>query len=154
MVRVQAWQRSVEIGPASDAATALSEAWHRNVGIYPLLYRAVDRALADIQNSLKATKGVIEGEELHSYRVTPAQSLRGALDSFEMASDPSEGLVVLSLLDSPFDQVLFPGIPALTLGRAAGRQALLSLSADMDAREAGALLERIAYYLERPILLA
>jgi hypothetical protein len=154
MLRVQAWQRLVEIGPLQDAAQTLSEAWRMEVGVYPLLYRAVDKALSDTQTPLRPTKGRLEGDQLHSLRVAPSQSLRGALDSLNMASDPAEGLTVLSLVDSPFDQVIFPGSPTLTLGRASGGHALLSLSGEMPADQAGKLLERIAYYLERPILLA
>lgn len=154
MLRVQAWQRLVEIGSVQDAAQTLSEAWRMDVGLYPLLYRAVDKALSDTQTPLRPTKGSLEGDELKSLRVAPAQSLRGALDSLNMASDPSEGLTVLSLVDTHFDQVIFPGIPTLTLGRANGGHALLSLSGQMQADQAGKLLERIAYYLERPILLA
>lgn len=153
VLRVQAWQRLVEIGPVQDAAQTLSEAWRMEVGLYPLLYRAVDKALSDTQIPLRPTKGRLEGDQLQSLRVAPAQSLRGALDSLNMASDPAEGLTVLSL-DSHFDQVIFPGIPTLTLGRTSGGHALLSLSGDMPADQAGKLLERIAYYLERPILLA
>jgi hypothetical protein len=153
-VRVAAWQRLVAIGPAQDAAQALSEAWRVEVGLYPLLFRAVDKALADTQTPLRATKGSLEGDQLRSLRVTPAQSLRGALDSLGMASEPGEGLTVLSLVDTHFDQVIFPGTPTLTLGRASGGHALLSLSGQMESDQAGKLLERIAYYLERPILLA
>ncbi|WP_299428254.1 hypothetical protein, partial [uncultured Meiothermus sp.] len=154
MLRVQAWQRLVEVGPVQDAAQTLSEAWRLDVGLYPLLYRAVDKALSDTQTPMRPTRGSLEGDELKSLRVAPAQSLRGALDSLQMASDPSEGLTVLSLVDTQFDQVIFPGIPTLTLGRASGGHALLSLSGQMEADQAGKLLERIAYYLERPILLA
>ncbi|MCX7740613.1 MAG: E3 binding domain-containing protein [Meiothermus sp.] len=154
MLRVQAWQRLVEIGPAQDAAQTLSEAWRMEVGLYPLLYRAVDKALSDTQSPMRPTKGSLEGNALKSLRVAPSQSLRGALDSLRMASDPAEGLAVLSLIDSAFDQVIFPGISTLTLGRASGGHALLSLSGPMEAEQAGKLLERIAYYLERPILLA
>ncbi len=154
MLRVQAWQRLVEIGPVQDAAQTLSEAWRMEVGLYPLLYRAVDKALSDTQTPLRPTRGSLEGDELRSLRVAPAQSLRGTLDSLRMASDPAEGLAVLSLVDSAFDQVVFPGASTLTLGRASGGHALLSLSGPMEAEQAGKLLERIAYYLERPILLA
>jgi len=153
ILHVQAWQRLVDIGPVQDAAKTLSEAWRMEVGLYPLLYRAVDKALADTQTPLRPTKGGLEGDRLVSLRVAPAQSLRGALDSLRMASDPAEGLVVLSLVDSAFDQVIFPGVPTLTLGRASGGHALLSLSGQMEADLAGKILERIAYYLERPILL-
>lgn len=154
MLWVQAWQRLVEIGPVQDAAQTLSEAWRMEVGVYPLLYRAVDKALSDTQTPLRPTKGRLEGDQLQSLRVAPAHSLRGALDSLNMASDPAEGLVVLSLVDSAFDQVIFPGLSTLTLGRTSGGHALLSLSGNMQADQAGKLLERIAYYLERPILLA
>ncbi|GIW29943.1 MAG: hypothetical protein KatS3mg071_0117 [Meiothermus sp.] len=154
MLRVQAWQRLVSIAPAQEAAQTLSEAWHMEVGLDALLYRAVDKALSDTQTPLRPTKGHLEGNELKSLRVAPAQSLRGTLDSLRMASEPAEGLVVLSLADSAFDQVIFPGLSTLTLGRASGGHALLSLSGDMQADQAGKLLERIAYYLERPILLA
>jgi hypothetical protein len=154
VLRVQAWQRLVEIGPAQDAAQTLSEAWHMEVGLDALLYRAADKALADTQTPLRPTKGHLEGNELKSLRVAPSQSLRGALDSLRMASDPAEGLVVLSLVDSAFDQVIFPGLSTLTLGRASGGHALLTLSGDMSSELAGQLLARVAYYLERPILLA
>ncbi|GIW33725.1 E3 binding domain-containing protein [Meiothermus sp.] len=154
MLRVQAWQRLVEIGPAQSAAQTLSEAWRMEVGVDALLYRAADKALADTQTPMRPTKGSLEGDTLKSLRVAPAQSLRGALDSLRMAADPAEGLVVLSLVDSAFDQVIFPGLSTLTLGRASGGHALLTLSGDLGTELAGKLLERVAYYLERPILLA
>lgn len=153
MLRVQAWQRLVEIGPAQSAAQTLSEAWRMEVGVDALLYRAADKALADTQTPMRPTKGSLEGDTLKSLRVAPAQSLRGALDSLRMASDPAEGLVVLSLVDSAFDQVIFPGLSTLALGRASGGHALLTLSGDLGTELAGKLLERVAYYLERPILL-
>lgn len=154
VLRVQAWLRLVEIGPAQEAAQILSEAWRAEVGLYPLLYRAVEKALADTQTPLRATKGSLEGNELRSLQVTPAQSLRGTLDALRLASDPGQGLTVLSLVDTQFDQVIFPGMPTLTLGRASGGHALVSLAGEMEADQAGRLLERTAYYLERPILLA
>ena len=154
MLRVQAWQRLVAIGPAQEAAHTLSEAWRTEVGLEALLYRAADKALADTETPLRPTKGQLEGSELKSLRVAPSHSLRGTLDSLRMASEPAEGLVVLSLADSAFDQVIFPGRSTLTLGRASGGYALLSLSGEMSTELAGKLLERIAYYLERPILLA
>lgn len=154
MLRVQVWQRLVDVKPVQEAAQVLAEAWQREIGLYPLLFRAVDKALSDTHSQLRATKGVLSGEELSSYRVTPSQSLRGTLDSLEMAADAFQGLTVLSLLDSAFDQVIFPGTSTLTLGRANGNQALLAVSGELNAEQAGALLERIAYYLERPILLA
>ncbi|GEM86253.1 E3 binding domain-containing protein [Meiothermus granaticius] len=154
MLRVQAWQRLVQVKPALEASATLSEAWRTEVGLYALLYRAVDKALADTQLPLRAAKGSLEGEALRSHRVMPTQTLRGALDALQDAHEPGEGLTVLSLLDSPFDQVVFPGTALLTLGRAAGDHALLSLSGEIPPQEAGVLLERIGYYLERPILLA
>jgi hypothetical protein len=154
MLRIQAWQRLVAIGPAQEAAQTLSEAWNMEVGLEALLYRAADKALADTQTPLRPTKGRLEGSELKSLRVAPSQSLRGALDSLRMASDPAEGLVVLSLVDSAFDQVIFPGLSTLTLGRANAGHALLTLSGDISSELAAKLLERVAYYLERPILLA
>ncbi|MFC6918632.1 E3 binding domain-containing protein [Meiothermus taiwanensis] len=154
MLRVQAWQRLVAIGPAQEAAQTLSEAWRMEVGLDALLYRAADKALSDTQTPLRPTKGHLEGNELKSLRVAPAQSLRGTLDSLRMASDPAEGLVVLSLANSAFDQVIFPGLSTLTLGRANAGHALLTLSGDISSELAAKLLERVAYYLERPILLA
>lgn len=154
MLRIQAWQRLVAIGPAQEATQTLSEAWNIEVGLEALLYRAADKALADTQTPLRPTKGSLEGSELKSLRVAPSQSLRGALDSLRMASDPAEGLVVLSLVDSAFDQVIFPGRSTLSLGRANAGHALLTLSGDMNSELAAKLLERVAYYLERPILLA
>ncbi|MBF6596196.1 MAG: E3 binding domain-containing protein [Thermaceae bacterium] len=154
MLRLQAWQRMVHLKPSLEASQTLSEAWRTDVGLYALLYRAVDKALADTQLPLRATKGSLEGEELKSHRVIPTQTLRATLDSLHDASEAGEGLTVLSLVDGPFDQVVFPGATLLTLGRASGDQALLTLSAKVSHQEAGALLERIGYYLERPILLA
>lgn len=154
LLRLQAWQRLVQVKPALEASSTLSEAWRTEVSLYALLYRAVDKALADTQLPLRAAKGSLEGEELKSHRVMPTQTLRGALDALQDAHEPGEGLTVLSLFDSPFDQVVFPGATLLTLGRAAGDHALLSLSGEIPQQEAGVLLERIGYYLERPILLA
>lgn len=153
MLKVQAWQRLVNLEAAHQAAQALSEGWNLQVGLYPILFRAVDKALADTQTSMRAAKGHLEGDELQSLRVAPSQSLRGVLDSLQMSADAGEGLAVLSLVDGDFDHVVFPGRSTLILGRAPSSHALLSLSSDLDAAHASKLLERVAYYLERPILL-
>ncbi len=153
LLKVQAWQRLVGLEAANHAAQTLSEAWNLRVDLYALLFRAVDKALADTQTSMRAAKASLEGEELQTLRVAPSQSLRGVLDSLQMSSDKGEGLAVLSLLNSAFDHVVFPGRSTLILGKALEQHALLSLSGDMDAAHAGTLLERVAHYLERPILL-
>ncbi|RDI95734.1 hypothetical protein DV704_05530 [Meiothermus sp. QL-1] len=153
-VRVQAWQRMVVLGPAQEAAQTLSEAWGTEVDLYPLLFRAVERALAQLELGWQPVKGLLEGEQLKRFRVAPAQSLRGTLEALRQASEPGEGLVVLSLLDTPFDQVVFPNVPTLTLGRAQGGLALLALSGGIEPALAGELLEQVARHLERPILLA
>ncbi|MER3480230.1 MAG: hypothetical protein C4327_07020 [Meiothermus sp.] len=151
-LRVQAWQRLVQVGPATQAAETLAQAWQREVGMLPLLYRAAERALVDLGLPLRANKGVLEGEVLKSYRATPAHTLRGTLEALEAAEEAGDGLVVLAL--EGFDQLIFPGAKVLSLGRSLGEQALLSVSGDLDPQTAGQLLERVAYYLERPILLA
>lgn len=151
-LRVQAWQRLVQVGTAAQAAEILAQAWHREVGMLPLLYRATEKALADLELPLRANKGVLEGEVLKTYRATPAHTLRGTLEALEAAEEAGDGLAVLAL--DGFDQLIFPGAKVLSLGRSLGEQALLSVSGDLDPQTAGKLLERVAYYLERPILLA
>ncbi|HEU4741801.1 MAG TPA: E3 binding domain-containing protein [Meiothermus sp.] len=151
-LRVQAWQRLVQVGAAAQAAETLAQAWHREVGMLPLLYRAAEKALADLELPLRANKGVLEGEVLKTYRATPAHTLRGTLEALEAATEAGDGLAVLAL--NGFDQLIFPGAKVLSLGRSLGEQALLSVSGDLEAQTASKLLERVAYYLERPILLA
>ncbi|PZA07633.1 MULTISPECIES: E3 binding domain-containing protein [unclassified Meiothermus] len=151
-LRVQAWQQLVQVGAAAQAAETLAQAWHREVGMLPLLYRAAEKALADLELPLRANKGVLEGETLRAYQAVPAHTLRGTLEALEAATEAEGGLVVL-VLDS-FDQLIFPGAKVLSLGRRLGEQALLSVSGDLEAKTASRLLERVAYYLERPILLA
>lgn len=151
-LRVQAWQRLVQVGAAAQAAETLAQAWHREVGMLPFLYRAAEKALADLELPLRAHKGVLEGEILRAYQAVPAHTLRGTLEALEAATEADGGLVVL-ILDG-FDQLIFPGAKVLSLGRRLGEQALLSVSGDLEAQTASKLLERVAYYLERPILLA
>lgn len=151
-LRVQAWQRLVQVGAAAQAAETLAQAWHREVGMLPFLYRAAEKALADLELPLRAHKGVLEGEILRAYQAVPAHTLRGTLEALEAATEADGGLVVL-ILDG-FDQLIFPGAKVLSLGRRLGEQALLAVSGDLEAQTASKLLERVAYYLERPILLA
>lgn len=150
--RVQLRQRLVSLAAAREAAATLSEAWRQEVGLSALLYRATDKALADLELTREPLKGELEGDSLKGYRVAPAHTLRGALENLAAAHEAADGLVVLALESS--DVVVFPGAEVLSLSQPGEGQALLSYSGGLAAAKAGALLERVAYYLERPILLA
>lgn len=154
---VQVWQRLVNLAATAEASRALSEAWKRPVGVMPLLFRATERALADLEMPLKALKGSLEGWQLDSRRVEPSGNLRHLYDNLAAAT-PTQAqtneLTILSLQDTPFDQLIFSGSSVLSLGRSMDGLALLSYSGPLKADEVGALLRQVAYYLERPILLA
>lgn len=152
-LRIQAWQRLVDTAPAQEAAATLSEVWGYQVSLLPLLYRAAEKSLSDLNIARAVCKGVLEGDYLASHVVAPAASLKEAVDALEAARAQGQGLAVLTLPES-FDQLLFPGAELLSLGRALGDKALLSYSGSLDSKDAAALLERVAFYLERPILLA
>lgn len=151
-LRIQAWQRLVDTAPAQEAASTLSEVWGYQVSLLPLLYRAAEKSLSDLNIARAVCKGVLEGDYLASHVVAPAASLKEAVDALEAARAQGQGLAVLTLPES-FDQLLFPGAELLSLGRALGDKALLSYSGSLDSKDAAALLERVAFYLERPILL-
>jgi hypothetical protein len=150
--RVQLRQRFVSLAAAREAAATLSEAWRQDVSLSALLYRAADKALADLELTREPLKGELEGDTLKGYRVAPAHTLRGTLENLAAAHEAAAGLVVLALEGG--DVVLFPGTELLALSQPGEGQALLSYSGGLAAAKAGALLERVAYYLERPILLA
>jgi len=149
---LQLRQRPVSLVAAREAAETLSQAWHQEVGLAALLYRAVDKALADLELTHEPLKGHLEEGTLKGYRVAPAHTLRGTLENLAAAGEAAEGLVVLALEGS--DTVLLPGAEVLTLSQPGEGQALLSYSGGLAAEQARALLERVGYYLERPILLA
>ncbi|MWR20547.1 hypothetical protein GN074_08455, partial [Helicobacter pylori] len=117
-----------------------------------LLYRAADKALSDLDIAQLALKGELEGDSLKGYRVAPAHTLRGTLENLAAAREAADGLVILALEGD--ELVLFPGAEVLALSQPSEGQALLSYSGSLAAAKAGALLERVSYYLERPILLA
>jgi hypothetical protein len=142
----------VSLVAAREAAETLSQAWHQEVGLAALLYRAVDKALADLELTHEPLKGHLEEGTLKGYRVAPAHTLRGTLENLAAAGEAAEGLVVLALEGS--DTVILPGAEVLTLSQPGEGQALLSYSGGLAAEQARALLERVGYYLERPILLA
>ncbi|WP_027891293.1 E3 binding domain-containing protein [Calidithermus chliarophilus] len=150
--RVQLRQRLVNLAAAREAAATLSEAWRQEVGLAALLYRAADKALADLELTHEPLKGELEGDSLKGYRVAPAHTLRGTLENLAAAREAADGLVILALEGG--DVVVFPGAEVLALSQPSEGQALLSYSGSLAAAKAGALLERVGYYLERPILLA
>jgi hypothetical protein len=152
--QVQVWQRLVEVAGTFESAMHLAEAWKREVTAFPFLFRAAEKALTDVDSPLRALKGSLRGDTLLSLRVPPSHTLRGTLESLEAASEPSEGLAVLTSEGSASDLTIFPGANVLSLGRAAGGMAILSLHGSFEATQANALLDRVASYLERPILLA
>lgn len=152
--QVYVWQRLVAVANTFESAMHLAESWKREVTTFPFLFRAAEKALADMESSMRALKGSLRGENLVSYRVAPSHTLRGTIESLEAASEPSDGLSVLSMEGTPYDQIIFPGATVLSLGRATNGMAILSLHGNFEAGQASALLDRIAHYLERPILLA
>ena len=152
--QVQLWQRLVGVASTFESAMHLAESWKREVTAYPFLFRAAEKALSDLESPMRALKGVLRGENLVSYRVPPSHTLRGTLESLEAAGESSEGLSVLSMEGTPNDLIVFPGANVLSLGRAANGMAILSLYGSMNPQQASTLLERVAHYMERPILLA
>ncbi|RIH86069.1 hypothetical protein Mrose_01957 [Calidithermus roseus] len=152
VTRVQLRQRLVSLAAAREAAETLSQAWRQEVGLSALLYRAADKALSDLDIAQPALKGELEDDALKGYRVASAHTLRGTLENLAAAHESAEGLVVLALEGS--DVVVFPGAEVLALSQPSEGQALLSYSGSLAVEQARALLERVSYYLERPILLA
>lgn len=91
-------------------------------------------------------RGVLEGDRLRGYQVPQVLGQASGEEA------PLEGaLVALSLLDQPYTGLLSSS-PLLWLSTLDGR-ALLSVSG-LEAGTAQSLLDRVAYYLERPLLLA
>ncbi|AEB10900.1 E3 binding domain-containing protein [Marinithermus hydrothermalis] len=149
------YRRVVSLEAAAAAARDLAEAWGVRVPLLLFVYRAAACALEELGASLPPVVGSYEEGRVRAYAVPPATGLKATLEALQEACEPGEGLAVLSLEATALDEVVLPGTPLLTLGRAGLPEGLglLSLS-EYPAEEAERLLERVAYYLERPILLA
>ncbi|WP_293177325.1 E3 binding domain-containing protein [Oceanithermus sp.] len=150
-----AFRRAVALAAAERAREDLSAAWRKDVPLELLLFRAVDRALAELEVPMRAVLGRFEGEHLRSLAVLPAANLRDLYHHIQEAREEGEGLVVLDLGATPYAEVILPDHVLVTLGRAGLPEGLglLSISGELPT-DRTRFLERVAFYLERPILLA
>ncbi|WP_456414303.1 E3 binding domain-containing protein [Oceanithermus profundus] len=150
-----AFRRAVDLAAAERARADLSAAWRREVPLELLLFRAADRALAELEVPLRPVLGRLEGETARTLAVQPALGLRDLFDQMLAAEEGGEGLVVLDLSETPYAEVILPGQVLLALGRAGLPEdlGLLSISGELPT-DRTRFLERVAFYLERPILLA
>ena len=150
-----AYRRAVSLSALDQARKDLSTAWKREVPTSLLLFRAVDRALAELEVPIRAVMGRFDGEDVSSFMVYPAENLRALYDNLRQASEPTEGLVVIDLAESPYAEVLLPEKVMVSLGYAGmpADTGLLSVSGELPT-DRTRFLERVAFYLERPILLA
>jgi len=149
------FRQAVSLAALEKARVDLSEAWKKNVPTSLLLFRAVERALAELEVPMRAVLGKLEGDSVQSLMVYPADNLRALYDHYLNANEPADGLVVIDLGNTPYAEVLLPETPLVTLGYAGmpTGTALLSISGELPTNRAR-FLERVAFYLERPILLA
>ncbi|WP_457629666.1 E3 binding domain-containing protein [Oceanithermus sp.] len=150
-----AFRRAVTLAAAERAREDLSAAWRKDVPLELLLFRAVDRALAELEVPMRAVLGRFEGEHLRTLAVLPATNLRDLFHHIQEAREEGEGLVVLDLGATPYAEVILPDHVLVTLGRAGLPEGLglLSISGELPT-DRTRFLERVAFYLERPILLA
>ncbi len=150
-----AFRRAVSLTAAERARADLATAWRREVPLELLLFRAVDRALAELEVPMRPVLGRLEGEEARALAVQPALGLRDLYENLMAAEEDGEGLVVIDLSETPYAEVLLPDKVLITLGRAGLPEnlGLLSISGDLPT-DRTRFLERVAFYLERPILLA
>ena len=150
-----AFRRAVDLSALEKARVDLSEAWKKDVPTSLLLYRAVERALAELEVPMRAVMGKLEGDAAVGLMVYPADNLRALYDHYLNASETAEGLMVIDLGETPYAEVLLPDAPLVTLGYAGmpDKLGLLSVSGELPT-DRTRFLERVAFYLERPILLA
>ena len=132
-------RRRVDLG---EVARALAT-FHRVHGVpetpLPFLLRAAERALAELELPYRALLGRVEGEEVRGLKPSPS-----FLALFRQeAGEEGEGL--LCFLG---EEEVHTGRPSLFLSP----DGVLSVSG-LDAPLARKLLERVALYLENPLLL-
>lgn len=150
-----AFRRVVAREELEKARADLSESWKRDVPTSLLLFRAVERALAELEVPMRAVRGKFENESVTGLKVDPADNLRNLYDNYINASEPAEGLIVLDLGETPYAEILIPSFSLVTLGYKGmpHNLGLLSVSGELPTDKAR-FIERVAFYLERPILLA
>jgi len=150
-----AFRRAVDLNALEKARTDLSEAWKKDIPPSLLLFRAVERALAELEVPMRPVLGRLRDNSVESLLVYPADNLRALYDHFQSANEPAEGLVVIDLGETPYAEVIIPDTSLVTLGYSGmpAGMALLSVSGELPT-DRTRFLERVAFYLERPILLA
>jgi len=150
-----AFRRAVNLEALEKARTNLSEAWKKDVPPSLLLFRAVERALAELEVPMRAVLGRLDGDKVTGLMIYPADNLRALYDHYLNAEESAEGLMVIDLGETPYAEILLPESPLVTLGYAGmpEKLGLLSVSGELPT-DRTRFLERIAFYLERPILLA
>jgi len=150
-----AFRKAVSLEALEKARTDLSESWKKKVPTSLLLFRAVDRALAELEVPMRAVIGHLNGDQVEMFMVYPADNLRALFDHYLDAHEPADGLAVIDLGETPYAEIILSDTPLVTLGYAGMPEgtALLSISGDIPTDRAR-FLERVAFYLERPILLA
>ncbi|HGY10176.1 MAG TPA: hypothetical protein ENK37_09035 [Oceanithermus profundus] len=150
-----AFRRAVDLQAALQAQTDLATAWRQEVPLELLLFRAVDRALAELEVPMRPVLGRFEDEAVRALAVQPATDLRDLFNHLRDASEEGDGLVVVDLSETPYAEVILPERALIALGRAGLPEelGLLSISGELPT-DRTRFLERVAFYLERPILLA
>ncbi len=127
---------------ALDALTAdFSEELGRRLPRAAFLFLAARRALADLEVPLRPLKG--------RYRVPERENFIGFVAAWEEAGEEGEGLMVEEA--EPPIEARPPALLLATEGMPEGT-GLLILAGELPTREAK-FLERVAYYLEKPIRL-
>lgn len=154
---VPIFRQSVDLSAAQKASRDLSQAWGEAVTSELFLFKASLQALADFEVPLRGVKGYFTTNTVQAYGVKPGGNLRETWNRLKSAHESGEGLWVFYLLEGPCDDITVPGKPTLALGplRITGSEGkgLLSLSGPVPTNSQ-ILLERVAHYFERPILLA
>lgn len=150
-----AFRRAVDLSAAERARADLSTAWRAEVPLELLLFRAVERALAELEVPMRPLLGRFQGEDARGLAVPPARGLRDLHEQLQNTQEEGEGLIVLDLSETPYAEVILPERALVTLGRAGLPEGLglLSVSGELPT-DRTRFLERVAFYLERPILLA
>jgi len=150
-----AFRRAVKLGELEKARNDLSEAWKKEIPTSLLLFRAAERALAELEVPMRPVLGRLEGEKVIGLMVYPADNLRALYDHYLNAEEEADGLVVIDLGETPYTEILLPNKTLITLGYAGmpAGMGLLSVSGELPT-DRTRFLERVAFYLERPILLA
>ena len=135
------WYRPLLLQPIDALLEDFSAELGRELPREALLFLAARRALADLEVPLRPLKG--------RYQVPQSENFAGFVAAWEEASEEGEGLSV-SAAEPPLS-LKSPALVLTTQGLPEG-QGLLILVGELPTSEEK-FLERVAYYLEKPIRL-